>query len=463
LRHRFFSIIFLVLFIVGVSSAFLYNYFLHQERLTLIDAQIKETAAVLVSSELAKLKLVEIDRAEEILSNELGEDQIGKFFILRDEKGTIIYESTSSKVLPIAEVPMSPKWVTIKEKGQHIRVLNLALPRIGNRTLQVGAVIGQEILTPSYFSRNTFIYIISNLIIGLFVSFLLTSILLKPLTKLSYFLMQVTSKKESHGILPNLPKMFFNTSGISKRDEYGLLLNNLDTLIDRINRGHKISRFWSYQMAHELKTPLTILETDIEIASREKKISPELASEIRSGISTISNTVSTFLSWAEIENLQAPNESSNVNVKNMVCDIAKRLSKKYPERIKEVFNATLSVKCISQHLELLIQNLLINSLKYSPESSPVTIVVDVDKIKIVDVGNGISEKVKEHLGEPFNFDNINTNSKHGSGLGLAFVYSICNLYGWDIILNTSTTGTTFEILFSDFSKFESRLGDKEIL
>jgi signal transduction histidine kinase len=412
----------------------------------LIDAQIKETAAVLVSSELAKLQLEEIDKAEEILSSELGEDQIGKFFILREANGTIIYESTSSKVLPIAEVPMFPKWITIKEKGQHIRVLNLELPRIGNRTLQVGAVIGQEILTPSYFSKHTFVYIVSNLIIGLFVSFLLTSILLKPLTKLSVFLKQITSKKESHGILPNLPNVFFDSFGISKRDEYGLLLNNLDSLIERINRGHKISRFWSYQMAHELKTPLTILETDIEIASREKKINTELATEIRSGISTISNTVSTFLSWAEIENIEVPSEYANVNVKNLILDITKRLSKKYPGRIKEIFQSELNVNCISQHIELLIQNLLVNSLRYSPESSIVTIEVNSNGISISDKGSGISEKVKEHLGEPFNFDNVKNNSKHGSGLGLAFVYSICNLYEWEIILNTDSSGTIFEIL-----------------
>lgn len=442
LRLRFFIIIFLVLFIVGVSSALLYNYFLHKERLALLDAQLKETATVLVGSELANLKMAEIARAEDILSNELGEEQIGKFFVLRGKNDDILYESTSSKLLPIDEVPQTPKWVTIKAKGQYIRALNISIPQKIGRTLQVGAVIEQEILSPSYWTKNTFIYILSNLVTGLFVSFFLTSILLKPLTKLSDFFKQITSKEESHSMLPNLPKNLF-LANIIKKDEYSLLLKSLDSLIDRINKGYKISRFWSFQMAHELKTPLAILETDVEIASRENKISDNFADEIRASIADISNTISTFLSWAEIENIQLANRNYKVSVNNIADEVVKKLSKKYPGRIKENFKFNLETQCIPQHIELLIQNLLVNALKYTV--GEVVIETSQKSIRISDNGKGISQKVREHLGEPFNVDKGSDQSQHGSGLGLAFIYSICNLYEWDISLDTGVKGTTFEI------------------
>lgn len=443
MRLRFFSIIFLVLFVVGVSSAFLYNYFLHKERLTLLDAQLKETATVLVGSELANLKMAEIARAEDILSDELGEEQIGKFFVLRDKNNDILYESTSSKLLPIDEVPQTPKWVTIKAKGQYIRALNISIPKKNGRTLQVGSVIEQEILSPSYWTENTFIYILSNLAIGLFVSFFLTSILLKPLTKLSDFLTQITSKEESHSMLPNLPKNLFRAINISTKDEFSLLLKNLDTLIDRINHGYKISRFWSFQMAHELKTPLAILETDVEIASRENKIGDEFADEIRSSIADVSNTISTFLSWAEIENIQAVDRNYKVNVGNIASDVVKKLSKKYPNRIKESFKSELIAQCIPQHIELLIQNLLVNALKYSV--GDVEMDIDRNTVRIADSGKGIPQKVREHLGEPFNVDRSRDPNHRGSGLGLAFIYSICNLYGWEISLDTGPSGTFFMV------------------
>jgi two-component system sensor histidine kinase QseC len=411
--------------------------------LALLDTQLKETATVLVGSELANLKLSEIARAEDILSDELGEEQIGKFFVLRGKNNDILYESTSSKLLPIEEVPQSPKWVTIKAKGQYIRALNISIPQKIGRTLQVGAIIEQEILSPSYWTKNTFIYILSNLLIGLFVSFFLTSILLKPLTKLSDFFKQITSKEESHSMLPNLPKNLFHAINISIKDEYSLLLKNLDTLIDRINRGYKISRFWSFQMAHELKTPLAILETDVEIASRENKISDKFADEIRSSIADVSNTISTFLSWAEIENIQAIDSNYIVNVANVASDVVKKLSKKYPNRIREDFKSNLEVQCIPQHIELLIQNLVVNALKYTV--GEVVIGIDKNCILISDSGKGISQKVREHIGEPFNVDKSSDPNHRGSGLGLAFIYSICNLYGWDISLDSSFEGTVFVI------------------
>lgn len=445
MRLRFFNIIFWVLLTVGISSSLLYNYFLHQERIRLIDQQVRETATALLSSELAELSKIDIAQADEIISEELGENRIGKFFILRKNDGVVLYESMGAKVLPIKDVPQTPQWITLREKGQYIRVLNLALPRLSNRTLQVGLVLGEDILAPPYLSKNTLIYILSTVAIGLLISFFLTSILLKPLSELSLFLKQLISGRSPHSLLSNIPSGLFKYSRVRTKDEFIILLNSLNTLIDRINKGYKTSRAWSYQMAHELKTPLAIMEMDLEIASRQDQIDSKVSSELRSEIKNVSETISTFLSWAEIENLQEPKYCQEICVSKTILDVYRRLSKAYPGRLRISILEEANINCIPQHLELLIQNLVLNSLKYAHINEPIVISMSQGSFRISDKGPGIPKHIVERIGEPFNFDGLNSEKKYGSGLGLAFVYSVAHLYDWEITLNTNGDGTAFDI------------------
>jgi len=125
LRLRFFVTISIVLITVIIGSIYFYSLLLERERHLLIDQQVRETAAALVDSELGDLRQIDFERADEIISDELGETRIGKFFIIRNAQGEIIFESASAKLLPVIDVPKDPRWFTIKEKGKFIRGLNL--------------------------------------------------------------------------------------------------------------------------------------------------------------------------------------------------------------------------------------------------------------------------------------------------------------------------------------------------
>jgi hypothetical protein len=147
LRARFFRIIFLVVILVAFASMAIHGWLVREERLALIDQQVRDTASALLDSELMDLRLVQIEEVEDILTEELGETRIGKFFVIRDGNGQVVYESASAKVLPLLEVPQDPQWITIQEKGQYIRALNLRLPRIQNRSMQVGVVLDSNLLS----------------------------------------------------------------------------------------------------------------------------------------------------------------------------------------------------------------------------------------------------------------------------------------------------------------------------
>ncbi|MES2855583.1 MAG: hypothetical protein V4692_06960, partial [Bdellovibrionota bacterium] len=174
--------------VVSTATTVMHAIFLKRERLSLIDQQVRGTAVALLDSDLASPANINIRRAERTISEELGENRIGKFFIIRNGNGDVLFDSTTTELLKIPRVPQNPQWVTIEEKGKYIRILNLALPSIPDRTLQVGIVIDQDILSPSYFSTTSVGFIAIALSLGLIVAWLLASFLVRPISVLADFI-----------------------------------------------------------------------------------------------------------------------------------------------------------------------------------------------------------------------------------------------------------------------------------
>lgn len=438
--------------VVVIGTAFLHQFFLKQERLDLIDQQMREAAAALMDSEIIGLRKVELNKVEDLLSEELGESRIGKFFIIRNNKNEILYESSSAKLLPLADIPKSPQWISMQGKGQFVRILNLQLPRIPDRTLQVGIVLDDEIYSPSFFSRSNLTFFAFILLIGLSLAWLLASNLVKPITRLSEFVGGIAQNKEDRLELPPLPadlRKYFEQDKSSK-DELTLLLASFEKLIARVNKGYQLSRFWSYQMAHELKTPLTIIESIATEAVKENKLEQHTSQTIMTEVFKASETITSFLNWAEAEGNSSQGRLHVVKMSRVLSNIQNRLTHHFGDRITYAINEDFTLMTNLEQLEQLISNLILNACNYSPESSPVQVIAESRKLLIIDQGSGIPESVQKRLGEPFN---KGESSKKGSGLGLAFAESICRLYNWYFrIAKSDSSGTRIEIEFPELSK-----------
>jgi signal transduction histidine kinase len=456
LRNRFFAITVAVILIVTLATISFHLFFLKQERLRLIDHQVRYTATALVESNLdlslVEVRKVDFDTIDRIISEELGENRIGKFFVIRNTEGKILFESTSAKVLPLAGIPQSPQWLTIENKRQYIRVLNLQLPRIPDRTMQVGLVIDQELLSPKLFSKTNLIFLGSIITLGLVVAGFLTSTLLQPIKKLEVFVSTV-AKEPSSSQLPELPENLKSFTRTIPHDEFSNLLMGLQALIERVNLGYRLSRVWTYQMAHELKTPLALLNVELERQQSDGSLEAGLAQVLSNELNGISDTVSSFLNWAELENSrQIPQPYAN-RVSKVLEKITRRFNAKEPGRV--ILNSEAEdfyILCDPNHLEQTLQNLISNALKYSPSSEPVEVELGKNSLRIKDRGPGLSLEVTERLGEPFN----KGSNAIGHGLGLAWVKSVAKIYGWSIQFESekglsssapATLGTTVTLHF----------------
>ena len=454
MRNRFFVIILAILFVTSAGAIALHSWFLQKERFSLIDRQVRDTAVALIDSKLGRLRRIDFALTEKIISDELGENRIGKFFIIRDESGNMLFDSVSSLNLPIWDVPTEPQWLTFREKGQYIRIVNLKIPSIPNRTLQVGIVIDEALIIPSYFTVSTWYFMLTLLALGSAVAWLLTSFLLSPIRQLEKYVSQVSQRLSTIAELPTIPHELKQSPRLRSPDEFHRLSAGFATMVEKLNRNHKVSRLWAYQMAHEMKTPLAHIEIEIENGLREKKVLRETAAALSNEVASASEIIISFLSWAELENSARQKHLFANRIGKITREIAEKYEKKSGRCVKVEIREDFLALASPSHIEQLIQNLLSNALKYSPASASVELRVERPRLIIKDFGTGIPNDVLECVGEPFN-RGINSSSDSGHGLGLAWVTTLSRIYGWDIDFNSGESGTTISIHFSEESEIPS--------
>ena len=112
MRLRFFTIILTALTLLTAGIIVVHALFFRTQRMVLLDAEIRDSATILVNSELSSLKRANFARVDRIISHELGESRIGKFFIVRDNKDQVVFAAADQDLLKMV-IPRTPDWVTI--------------------------------------------------------------------------------------------------------------------------------------------------------------------------------------------------------------------------------------------------------------------------------------------------------------------------------------------------------------
>ncbi len=447
MRRKFFLISLLVLLASTLSvSAVLLTYF-KSERLSLLDEQIRQSATSVVDSKFSHFRTYDEEEAEQLISDELGPRRLGKFFVIRNSAGDILFQTQNISLLEI-EVPKEPQWVSLQVSNYFVRVLNLKLPRVPNRTLQVGAIVDEKFLSLTYVTQRTWIAISCIFVIILIFTWFLSANLFSPIRSLSTYLKKINKNLENHDEIPSLPPALLQynfKSALNGSDEFASMMKNLVDMVDRINVTRKFMRSWSFQMAHELKTPLTILNRDFETVSEKFNVDRNSILEIQKNINKISETVSSFLDWAELTSRKNPGNLYVISIGDILTSVSSGLMKIYGARIKIISgNQDFQVMCNPLHLEQLIVNILQNALKYSTDD----VEVEIGKywLLIKDKGPGIPRDVLSRIGSPFNKSFSTWSEQKGVGLGLAWVKTICELYQWKFEIQDSD-GTHFLISF----------------
>ena len=205
-------------------------------------------------------------------------------------------------------------------------------------------------------------------------------------------------------------------------------------------------------LSHDLLNPVWGMKKSLELEARPfSSESAELfAEEYSKSIGRIYNLLENLLGWARLQWKDLRVEPLDFDVMAMIRDEfgmdAVAGPKEY-HRLKVSGPSTLLVCCDRNLLSILIRNLVSNALKYSPEDSPVDLVVQAGEtltISIVDRGPGIAAVLSEALAKGDSI--LDSGSRRGHGFGLPLCRDVARLMSCDFTLEALPEGGTQAVL-----------------
>ena len=230
--------------------------------------------------------------------------------------------------------------------------------------------------------------------------------------------------------------------------------------LDKIYDNYEKERLFSVNVAHELRTPLAVLRTKVDVFKKKREaMDPELAAFVQSmekNIRRLSDLVEEILFLGR----DAAPMLRPVNVKDVAWELVLDLEEKAAE--KNVALAVEGEDVILQTddalLERAMYNLLDNAIKYNVPGGKVTISFREDKekvtISVADTGMGMNDEDKAKAFDLFYRADPSRNHD-GYGVGLALVKEVARrLEGKIDIRDNEPTGTIFDFTLS---KKEERL------
>jgi PAS domain S-box-containing protein len=217
------------------------------------------------------------------------------------------------------------------------------------------------------------------------------------------------------------------------------------------------SRFLS-MASHEFRTPLTTILSSASLIpeypsdeQQEKRL--RHVERIKSAVNNLNDILSDFLSLSKIEEGKVNADFRKFNLVHLINEIIGEIKgiAKPGQEISYTHSGPEEIELDPKLTRNVLINLVSNSLKFSPENSPVYLSTSSDqkavKIEVRDEGMGISREDQEHLFERF-FRGNNAMNIQGTGLGLNIVSKYIELMNGFIEVESELgKGTVIKITF----------------
>ena len=216
-------------------------------------------------------------------------------------------------------------------------------------------------------------------------------------------------------------------------------------------------------ITHELKTPIAVarlnLETlqkhQLEETKRQKLIQMTLQETTR-----LNNLASNILVSSQLEGGRYRIAKEELNYSDLVKNSVQDFVHRFPDRqlISDI-EPEVDLEGDPLLLEILVNNLLENAIKYSPKDGVIGCNLIQDKnhvmFSVTDQGNGIPDKEKKKIFQKFyRIGSEQTRTTQGTGLGLYLCKKIADDHNADIaVTNNYPTGCNFTVKFHAAEKF----------
>ncbi len=240
-------------------------------------------------------------------------------------------------------------------------------------------------------------------------------------------------------------------------DEIGRLVTTLNEMLARIERGVEAQRRFTADASHELRSPLSRLRTELEVALRRPRPAEAYETALRSSLEEVerlTRLTSALLTLARLDAGEPPADPEPVAVGPVAEAEVRRLA---PEAARRGVALVLEppppvvVRVGRDALAVVLGNLLDNALKFSPPGGRVAVRVSAEeghgRVAVADQGPGVPPADRPHVFDRFfRGDPSRTPGAPGVGLGLAIARAFAEAYGGRLaVADTPGGGATFTV------------------
>ena len=279
------------------------------------------------------------------------------------------------------------------------------------------------------FGRKGWLITIAVTIVSAAIAYFVSGQALKPLRKLS----QQAEKIDQDSI----SDIRLNEDTVK---EFRQLSVSVNMMLDRLSESFATQRQFSGNAAHELRTPLAIMQTKLELfAAEHKNLEGDTAELVRSQaeqLDRLSRLVHTLL---EMSNLSSAPRSDRIElaplVEEIITDVTPLASQNDITMEQDCDNVVITGS--DALIYRLVFNLIENAVKYNRRGGSVSVSVHKENsdvvVRVSDTGCGIPEEYRESIFQPFfRVDKSRSRQMGGVGLGLALVHEIAVLHGGSV-------------------------------
>ena len=283
-------------------------------------------------------------------------------------------------------------------------------------------------------------------LLGGVITFFISGHALKPLCDFSKKIEEVQAQNLSDSRIEE-----------NKFSELNQLSVSYNKMLERLSEAFEMQRQFTANAAHELRTPLAVMQLQIDLYNSSKHPDNDTSAQqtismITEQTERLSKMVRTLLDMSELQTIARDEEIAIAAlVEEVLADLEPLAQEKGINLIEKCDKVLLMGSDIL--IYRLVYNLVENAIKYNYSGGTVTVTATQQNsqlhLTVEDTGNGIPEELKERIFEPFfRLDKSRSRELGGVGLGLALVREIVRVHNGSILVkNNANSGTTFEVIF----------------
>jgi heavy metal sensor kinase len=443
--------------ILVVFSSGVYVYFRNSLQKS-IDAKIKSIGEVLSSSMTESHNMSVFGNFERYLENVLGRKPKGKFIQIMDTSGKIgakmndIETDTLPSSYNALERALNGEVVyeTVESVRPRVRVVTIPITE-NKENKKVTSIV--QVGTSMEDFDETMRKLLIIMVIGIPTSIGVTIIggyflakkALRPVDRLRKAALKIT--------LSNLGEQI-DIGG--RRDELGRLAQTFNEMISRLRESFQRINQFSIDVSHELKTPLTILKGETEVALRKERDAGGYKKILESNLEEIDRMAAIIddlllLSKAEAKEVQL--NMAEVSMRDLVADVCVNMklfadNKGIDLMVKDLED--IKIKGDELKLRRMLLNIVENGIKYTPPGGKVEISSFANngyvQIDVKDNGVGIPDGDIKFIFDRFYRGDKSRKRESGSGLGLSISKWIAEMHRGTIdVMSQPLEGSRFSI------------------